>query len=132
MYSKNIIVNSSLTDAYDGGDFDQVRDAELFAKKIIANISRGEKHISITLTDKSVIAFARELYRFILAENEANASGEEAGKDVLLTKKEVMERLSVSSTTLWQWARDEYLMPVKIGRKIYYRLDDINKLRNGK
>ena len=124
--------NSTLADAYEGDDFDQAKDDELFAKKIITNISRGEKHVSITLTDKSVIAFARELYRYILKENEASASGEKADKDILLTKKEAMDKLHVSSTTLWQWARDEYLMPVKVGRKIYYRLEDINNLLNGK
>lgn len=121
-----------MVDAYEGGDFGQAKDDELFAKKIIASISRGEKHVSVTLTDKSVIAFARELYRFILAENEENASEQKNEKDVLLTKKEAMDRLHVSSTTLWQWAKDQYLMPVKVGRKIYYRLDDLNNLLNGK
>ena len=90
--------NSSLADAYEGGDFDQAKDDELFAKKIITNISRGEKHVSITLTDKSVIAFARELYRYILAENEASASGEKADKDILLTKKEAMELILMRKT----------------------------------
>ena len=124
--------NSTLADAYEGDDFDQAKDDELFAKKMITNISRGEKHISVTLTDKSVIAFARELYRFILAENEENASGQKTEKDVLLTKKEAMDKLHVSSTTLWQWARDEYLIPVKVGSRINYRLEDINNLLNGK
>ena len=49
--------------------------------------------------------------------------------DAPLTKKEVMDRLGVSSTTLWNWKNDRYLLPVKIGRKIFYRLSDINKLR---
>ena len=124
--------NISLVDAYERGDFDQAKDAELFAKKLIASISRGEKHVSVTLTDKSVIAFARELYRFILAENEENASGQKTEKDVLLTKKEAMDKLHVSSTTLWQWARDEYLIPVKVGSRINYRLEDINNLLNSK
>ena len=100
-------------------------------KQLVTAISRGEKHISLTLTGKSILALARELSQCILAENATKAS-KEKDDDVLLTKKEVMERLGVSSTTLWNWENDRYLLPVKIGRKIFYRLSDINKLLDGK
>jgi hypothetical protein len=39
-----------------------------------------------------------------------------------------METLGVSSTTLWQWDKSRYLVPVKIGRKVFYRKGDIDKL----
>ena len=122
---------STQSSADQDGYFDSSNDDKLFAKQLVAAISRGDKHISLTRTGKSVIAFAREISQCILAENAAKASGKK-DDDELLTKKEVMERLGVSSTTLWNWKNDRYLLPVKIGRKIFYRLSDINKLREGK
>ena len=77
-----------------------------------------------------MLALARELSQCILAENATMAS-KENHDDAPLTKKEVMDRLGVSSTTLWNWKNDRYLLPVKIGRKIFYRLSDISKLREG-
>ena len=117
--------------AIQDGEFNPNDDGRLFAKQLVTAISRGEKHISLTLTDKSAIAFAHEISQCILAENAAKVSGKK-DDDVLLTKKEVMERLGVSSTTLWLWEKNKYLQPVKIGRKVFYHLSDINKLRDGK
>lgn len=123
--------NSTQSSAIQDGDFNPNDDGRLFAKQLVTAISRGEKHISLTLTGKSILALARELSQCILVENATKAS-KEKDDDVLLTKKEVMERLGVSSTTLWNWENDRYLLPVKIGRKIFYRLGDIIKLRGGK
>ena len=123
--------NSTQSSAIQDGDFNHNDDGRLFAKQLVTAISRGEKHISLTLTGKSILALARELSQCILVENATKAS-KEKDDDVLLTKKEVMERLGVSSTTLWNWENDRYLLPVKIGRKIFYRLGDIIKLRGGK
>ena len=86
------------------GYFDQSEESELFAKQLVSAISKGNDRISLTLTEKGVIAFARELSNRIL---------------------------SVSSTTLWLWEQKQYLIPVKIGRKIFYRAMDIQKLRGG-
>ena len=124
-------LNFQQSSAIQDGDFNPNDDGKLFAKQLVTAISRGEKHISLTLTGKSILALARELSQCILVENATKAS-KEKDDDVLLTKKEVMERLGVSSTTLWNWENDRYLLPVKIGRKIFYRLGDIIKLRGGK
>ena len=124
-------LNFQQSSAIQDGDFNPNDDGKLFAKQLVTAISRGEKHISLTLTGKSILALARELSQCILVENATKAS-KEKDDDVLLTKKEVMKRLGVSSTTLWNWENDRYLLPVKIGRKIFYRLSDINKLLDGK
>ena len=123
--------NSTQSSAIQDGDFNPNDDGRLFAKQLVTAISRGEKHISLTLTGKSILALARELSQCILVENATKAS-KEKDDDVLLTKKEVMERLGVSSTTLWNWENDRYLLPVKVGRKVFYRLSDINQLLGGK
>ena len=123
--------NSTQSSAIQDGDFNPNDDGKLFAKQLVSSIARGEKHISLTLTGKSVLALARELSQCILAGNATMAS-KEKDDDVFMTKKEVMERLGVSSTTLWNWENDRYLLPVKVGRKVFYRLSDINQLLGGK
>ena len=77
-------------------------------------------------------AFARELSNYILAENSLQMADENEDDDELLTKQEVKEKFNVSDTTLWLWAKKNYLVPVKIGRKVMYRTSDIKQLVNGK
>lgn len=48
-----------------------------------------------------------------------------AAEEDYLTKKEVMEKFGVCHTTLYNWAKNRYLVPVKIGRKIFYRQRDV-------
>ncbi|MDD5855294.1 MAG: helix-turn-helix domain-containing protein [Prevotella sp.] len=46
----------------------------------------------------------------------------------LYTPEQVQEILSVSSVTLWRWAKSEYLKPIYIGGKKRYKKSDIDKL----
>ena len=48
--------------------------------------------------------------------------------DEFLTKEETRKKLGVSVTTLWRWAQDGYLTPVKVGVQVRYRLSDINAI----
>ena len=109
---------------------DPQNDRELLAKQLVNSILRGKNGVHLVLSDISIVAFARELGKYILAEN--TSSKEEADNGVLLTKQEVIDKIGVSSTTLWTWEKKQYLMPVKIGRKVFYRLSDINKLCDNK
>lgn len=49
--------------------------------------------------------------------------------DKLIPLKEVAETLNVSRCTLNRWNKDGYLIPIKIGRKVFYRQNDINEIR---
>ena len=52
--------------------------------------------------------------------------------EVLLTTKQVTERLSISRTTLWHWGKKGYVIPVVIGGKQRYKLSDVNTILQGK
>lgn len=112
------------------GNLDTVTEEALLAKQLVSQIVKGSDHISLTLTAKGIAALTRELSERLLAEKAAHADCET--DEGLLTKQQVMETLSVSSTTLWLWEQKGYLIPVKIGRKVFYRSKDISNLRNGK
>lgn len=49
-------------------------------------------------------------------------------EDKMLTADEAASILSVTSVTLWRWAKNGYLTPVKAGRKVYYWMSDIDNL----
>ena len=40
----------------------------------------------------------------------------------------VIDLLGVCDATLWHWARSGYLVPVKLGRRVFYRRTDIQLL----
>ena len=124
--------NAFAKDADQVGYFEPSEESELFAKRLVSAISKGNDRISLTLTGKEVIACALELSNRLLAERaEQHVSNNNDDDKTLLSKQRVMEILSVSSTTLWLWEQKQYLIPVKIGRKIFYRAMDIQKLRGG-
>ena len=52
--------------------------------------------------------------------------------ETLLTKKEVMELLGVSETTLWRWdSKYNYLHPVMVGSERRWRWRDISAIIEG-
>lgn len=49
-----------------------------------------------------------------------------------MSRAEVARALGVTTATLWRWAKDGYLTPVKIGSKVLYRASDIEQMLNRK
>lgn len=52
---------------------------------------------------------------------ELNEDVSKSNNDNLVPLKEVAETLNVSRCTLNRWNKDGYLVPIKIGRKVFYR-----------
>ena len=50
-------------------------------------------------------------------------------KGKYLTTIEVCRLLDVTKPTLWRWQKLNYLVPIKVGRKNFYKSSDIEKLR---
>lgn len=46
----------------------------------------------------------------------------------LLSPKQVTELLDVDNSTLWRWRQSGYLLPIKVGGKIRYKLSVIEKI----
>ena len=123
--------NYSAKNADQVGYFEPSEESEMFAKRLVSAISKGGDHISLTLTEKGAIAFAPELSDRLLAEKSQKAESNVDNQEDLIPKSEVMKMLSVSSTTLWLWNNNKYLPQINIGRKVFYRAEDIQKLRRG-
>lgn len=104
----------------------------LLASGLVSEIRKSPGHYSFTMTDTGIMEFARALK---LSEMEDSLAKEQESSclfpesdGALLTKKDVLTGFNVSHTTLWKWERNGYLVPVRIGRRVYYRREDILKL----
>lgn len=57
----------------------------------------------------------------------------EENEEKYLSPDEVCKLLNVSKPTLWRWEKIEYLIPIRIGKKVRYKLSEVEntiKLRN--
>lgn len=71
------------------------------------------------------VADLKELFLGWKEESEQNRQKE---TDILLTPDEVASKYRISKVTLWRWAKDGLLKPVKMGRKSFYRQMDIERV----
>ena len=67
----------------------------------------------------------KELFLEWKEESELNRKKE---TETLLTPDEVASKYRISKVTLWRWAKDGLLKPVKMGRKSFYRQSDIERI----
>lgn len=67
----------------------------------------------------------KELFLEWKEESELNRKKE---TETLLTPDEVVSKYRISKVTLWRWAKDGLLKPVKMGRKSFYRQSDIERV----
>lgn len=49
-------------------------------------------------------------------------------KEQLISKREAMKRMGKCSTTLYLWAKNGYLKPVKVGNRVMYHAKDIDSI----
>jgi hypothetical protein len=52
--------------------------------------------------------------------------------DNVMTREEVCKLLKVSNTTLFNWNNEKILVNFKIGRRVYYKKEDVINLRTTK
>ena len=110
--------------------WDATQEEALLSRQLLSNIEKCGDHITIMLTGKGISAIAKAIHDYMdfvdLPEDTPTDD------DVLLSKQDVKDKFSVSDTTLWLWGKKNYLVPIKIGRRVMYRSSDIKRLVNGK
>ena len=89
-------------------------------------VSNGVTDFTITVKFSDLVMLGDHLVERIL--DQVVPAAAENATEKLLTKQEVMHKFGVCHTTLWNWARTNVLVPVKVGRKIHYRLSDVQKV----
>ena len=95
-------------------------------ESILSLIESGVTGLTLTLKSEDLKEFAHLLIE--KAKEQLLPVMVSASHEDLLTKKEVLDKFNVCHTTLWNWERKGYLIPVKIGRKVSYRQADIERI----
>ena len=61
--------------------------------------------------------------------NQAKAeTSEPKPEERLLTREEAAKMLSVDVSTLWRWEKEGHLLPSRIGKRIYYKYSEIQRI----
>ena len=108
-------------------------EARLLASEFVTEVRKSPGHYSFTMTDHGLIEFAKAWNLTAIEESMSKQRDDSTSlfpeNDVaLVAKKDVMLGLKVSHTTLWKWEKAGYLTPVRVGKRIYYRAEDIKSL----
>lgn len=103
---------------------------DTYMTDLFSIIQNGNGNIKLEVTGEDLLIFSNRLIN--QAKEELSTVLAEERKEKYLTKEEVKQLCDVCDTTLWHWARKNYLKPVKVGNKVRYRQSDIQRLLNGK
>ncbi len=105
---------------------------QLLASGWVTEIRKSLGHNVFAVSDTGILAIVKAMQMSSIEdslEKEQKSSNLfPESDDALFSKKEVMLGFNVSHTTLWKWEKNKYLVPVKIGRRVYYKRSDIEKL----
>ena len=82
--------------------------------------------ISISVGD--LVNANKELVDITMRDTEKLLS--ESNQEIYLSADKVSQMLGVDRSTLWRWEKTEYLVPVRFGGKVRYRMSDINNIIN--
>ena len=122
---------TSINDQQESQPFETDFENLLLAHRLISEIRKNPSQISLTVTGNGLMELIRAIRTVLLKEVEQEKANS-SYQDELITKKEVMDNLHISPTTLWLWEKKKYLVPVTIGRRVFYKRRDIEKLKEGK
>ena len=95
-------------------------------ESILSLIESGVTGLTLTLKSEDLKEFAHLLIE--KAKEQLLPVMVSASHEALLTKKEVLEKFNVCHTTLWNWGRNNILIPVKVGKMVCYRQSDVERL----
>lgn len=97
----------------------------------ILEILQSGADVTINVKATDLKEFGR--YLIDTATKETKERIREDEEDILLTVDEVMKRLGIKDrTTLWRWHKKGYLVPAQAGKKLLYRLSQIDHILNSK
>lgn len=62
------------------------------------------------------------------AKEQADEERKQASEVAAISRNEAAAKLCVSVHTLWRWAKDGYLVPKKVGRRVLYLKSDVERI----
>ena len=85
-----------------------------------------------TTANVQIVINALDLKEVFLQWNdELKQNAQPKQEEKYLTTAETAKRLNVDVSTLWRWNKQNYIVPIKLGRKTLYKESDILKILEG-
>lgn len=100
-------------------------DQDLLARRFVSEISKSDGHITLKLTSEGVSSLIKGIQNLV---EEGKIKRSIPAIDGLIPRKEVILRLGISPGTLYNWKKDGVLTPVKVGKKVFYRQEEVNAI----
>ena len=126
---KNKQENKSSNDIMDSG-FER----KLLASQLVSAVQNTPDKIAITLTGTGVIEFAREMKLSLKEETPfikyipSQTSTISIIDNSYVSKKELVEIWGMNPHLILRWQKSGLLPAIKIGRQVYYKKEEIEKI----
>jgi len=97
----------------------------------IKDIFESYGNVQIVVSAADLKEFALSLIEDVKAMSASENPEQLPRSDEFLTSEEVMKIVKVKKVTLWRWAKEKYLVPVKVGKSNLYRKSDVQRITEG-
>ncbi len=97
----------------------------------IKDIFESYGNVQIVVSAADLKEFALSLIEDVKAMSSSEKPEQLPRSDEFLTSEEVMRIVKVKKVTLWRWAKEKYLVPVKVGKSNLYRKSDVQRITEG-
>ena len=93
----------------------------------LLEVAKQFPDMSITVRLEDLMEANRSLLAELL-EQESVEREKRSKEETYLTRDQVMDMLNISTTTLWRWMKQKYLVPIEIGAKRLYLRSEVERL----
>ena len=93
----------------------------------IRELLKSEAKISLTMSLEDL----RQVFKELLGNN-SRLIKEEPPPEEFISRKEVLNRLEIDSSTLWNWEKTGYIKSYPFGGRKRYKVKDVEAIRTGR
>jgi hypothetical protein len=96
------------------------------AKLNLNEIAEAFPTMQVTITVEDLLKANKQLVSDTVKALEQKIT--DAAAETYPSVDKVCEMLDVTKPTLWRWEKSEYLVPVRIGGKVRYKMSDVKRI----
>lgn len=93
----------------------------------LAEMIKENPRALIMIDAEDLMEFVQEVYE--QAKEEGEQKMKDAMEEKMISRADVKEMLGVSDATLWRWEKVGYLVPCRVGSKVFFKQGDLEKMK---
>ena len=93
----------------------------------LAEMIKENPRALIVIDAEELMEFVKEVYE--KAKEEGEQKMKDAMEDKMISRADVKVMLGVSDATLWRWEKVGYLVPCRVGSKVFFKQGDLEKMK---